>query len=165
MQTNPNRKTGLRMLGVIALLAAIAVFCLPAGSAHAASSAQLRPATCHLVFPNNWHLTQNVIVGAYGGNVDCWWPYSSYFVGSWACSGGAFTINVDAWQTHATIPGAQRFGETGRSGWNTYPPDCQWHGNTTSNVWWGLSDPDWGCAWAQLYNGPSQDFMCSYIHP
>ncbi len=163
MQTNPNRKTGLRMLGVIALLAAIAVFCLPAGSAHAASSAQMRPTTCH--FDDGQWTLSNVTILTGGGNLDCWWPFSSYYIYARSCSGGAFTINMDAWQTHATIPGAQRFGETGRTGWNTYPPDCQLHGGTTSNVWWGLSDPDWGCGWAQLYNGPSQDFMCVYIQP
>ena len=153
------------MLGVIALLAAIAVFCLPAGSAHAASSAQQRPAGCP--FSGGTWTLGNVSIATVGGNASwsCFWPSSSYYVYASACSGGAFTINIDAWQTHATIPGAQRFGETGRSGWNTYPPDCNLHGNTISSVLFGLSDPDWGCAWAQLYNGPSQDFMCSYIHP
>ena len=150
-----------RIVGIIALLTAIAVYCLPAGSAYAASSVPARPASCHAAM-NTWTL-ENVTIGVAASNIWCSWPNSQAQPRMQACSGGAYTIQEDVWQTQQPFPGGQRYAETGRSNWATYPPDCQWHYGPMSNLWGGLSDPEWGCAWAQLYDLQSKDYMCTYV--
>jgi hypothetical protein len=75
------------------------------------------------------------------------------------CYDDTFTINVDIWLSHATVPGATRYGETGRTGWYTYVGDCNWH-LAPRWAFARVDDPDWACAWAQVYGGGARDFMC-----
>jgi hypothetical protein len=51
------------------------------------------------------------------------------------CSNAYVTVNMDAWTSQSTQPGSKRLAESGRTGPETWFPDCQWHEQVRVYSW------------------------------
>jgi len=116
-----------------------------------------------------WHWT-----GYVDGGIIAGYYTASYCAGShtaevptwiYNCTGGYHSAQTDTWQTRWIDPQGTRYGETGRSGWVTYPPDCYSYYTQTSWLPWNgqLQDPSYGCVWLAADGNPYNaiDYQCS----
>lgn len=79
------------------------------------------------------------------------------------CYGAIATLNMDAWLSKSTQPGGTRLAESGRSGEQSWAPDCQWHAQVNVTGWGQLfTVPLWACLWAyDRYDDSSVDWLCA----
>lgn len=64
------------------------------------------------------------------------------------CSGVDVTANMDTWLTQDPNVGGTRLAESGRTGLETWMPDCKWHEQVMVYGWgqyW--TTPLWACLW------------------
>lgn len=125
------------------------------GTAHAQTTKAL---SCRTHYGDFW--VGNVELEVDTATADCNWPYAKASTYVANCDSVSRNANVDTWQTQYTGSGGTRYGETGRSGYITYPPNCSWYFVQTSNDWGGLSDPAYGCAWMTVSNLGTIDYRC-----
>jgi hypothetical protein len=81
----------------------------------------------------------------------------------YACSGVSVTANMDAWLTQSTVHGSTRLAESGRTGNETWAPDCLWHIQVTV-VGWGqvFTTPLWACLWTHdVTVNLTFDYLCA----
>lgn len=69
------------------------------------------------------------------------------------CSSSLYTqVNAETWQTRQLFVGGIRYGDTGKTGNITYPPNCYFYQEVLSYVNPQLLDPSYGCGWDQINN-------------
>jgi hypothetical protein len=141
----------------LSLIATLSLFFVwvPQPLAHASAA---KPSNCYYRYAD--YYIGNVQSETGGQSLGCSPVYAFAKEFSLDCSDKTYSINVDLWLSHGTVPGSSRYGESGRSGYYTYPGDCQWH--TSPNYASDRVDnPDWACAWAQVYGVGARDYMCT----
>lgn len=78
------------------------------------------------------------------------------------CSNAFVTENMDIWLQQSLVHGVTRLAESGRTGWETWAPDCKWHSPT--NVWgYGqyLTQPLYACMWVDDQTADHTfDYLC-----
>lgn len=79
------------------------------------------------------------------------------------CASQYHDAEADTWQTRQITSGGTRYAETGKSGWVTYPPDCQTYFVQVSTLsFQQLTDPSYGCTWFAVDDNVnnSLDYQC-----
>ncbi|MBA2392385.1 MAG: hypothetical protein H0V70_06525 [Ktedonobacteraceae bacterium] len=128
---------------------------VPQPLAHASAA---NPAGCY--YPESTYYIRYVESDTQGESLGCQ-PINAFaYEYSLDCTDQTYSINVDLWLSHGTVPGSARYGDSGRSGYYTYPGDCQWHAAPNRAVA-RVDNPDFACAWAQVYGAGARDYMCT----
>jgi hypothetical protein len=145
----------LTVVAILLLAIIVSTAGFSSGTAHAQATKAL---DCRTNYGNFW--VGNVELQVDTATSDCWavWAKATTYVAN--CDSSSHNANVDTWQTQNTAPGGSRSGETGRSGYITYPHNCSFYVVQTSNVWSGLSDPAYGCAWMDVQYLGTIDYNC-----
>ena len=144
----------------LSLIATLALLFLsvPQPQAHASAA---RPANCYYRY--TYYYIGNVESTTEGQSLGCTPIYAFAYEYSADCVDSTYTINVDVWLTHSPTPGSVRYNDNGRSGYWTHPGDCQWHEPPPLNdASARVDNPDYACAWADVYRVGSRDYMCTY---
>jgi hypothetical protein len=128
---------------------------IPQPLAHAAAA---RPAACY--YRAAYYLFSHIESETYGQSLGCDPVFAIASELSENCRDDVYSINVDLWLSHGTSSGSPRYGETGRSGYYTYPADCQWH-QSPQNAVARVDNPDYACAWVQAYGEGTRDYICT----
>jgi hypothetical protein len=80
------------------------------------------------------------------------------------CGNANRDAEADTWQTRQTNSQGTRYNETGRSGWVTYPDDCNIYYVQQSYLTstYQLADPSYGCTWFAINDNvyDALDYQC-----
>jgi hypothetical protein len=157
---------GSRRVVTAALIACVAMLLISGvGSGGAGSSVAHAAAenTC------SWYTVGNSKYGfwdaAYDsqGETSCGATFPHGFGYIYPCSGVNVTANMDAWLTQSTVPGGARLAESGRTGNETWAPNCAWN-QQVQVIGWGQysTTPLWACLWTDdVTVNLSFDYLCA----
>jgi len=82
------------------------------------------------------------------------------------CNGGSATTDADVWLSQSTVRGGARLAESGRTGYQTWASDCNWH-IMTSVTGWGqyFTVPLWACGWYEdVDTGEVWNYLCAQAY-